>query len=244
MAGTIATLLTAPKTININDEDNKGPQRHVYEELVGIQSANDPVFASPYAEVDNVNTIPANTSASSSGNFTITLNYPKQGVEVTTGNIVYNAEAATIQTAVDTALSGQTVNSLYSPGDALVALTGNLNDTLNSCTITSENGVGLAYCEVTTANVDLDADYLATPVVTVIGTEDRASEALLAQLGVVTPSGSILGWGITPAVGDYVTGDNPLSMSPGTKEAVMREMAASEDLVLANFFRDLVGCVA
>jgi hypothetical protein len=242
MAGTIATLLAAPKTININDEDNKGPQRHVYEELVGIQSANDPLFAAPYAEADNVNTIPAHTAASASGNFTITLNYPKSGVAVTTGNLIYNAAEATIQTAIDTAMSGQTVEALYSPGDALVALSGNLNDTLNSCTVTSEGGTSTAYCEVTTANVDLDADYLATPVVSTVGTEDRASEALLAQLGVVTPAGAIIGWGVVPSVGDYVTGDNPLSMSPGTKEAVMREMAASENLVLADFFRDLVGC--
>jgi hypothetical protein len=245
MTGTIATLLAAPKTINIVDADNKGPQRHVYEELVGIQSANDPVFASPYAEADNVNTIPAHTAASASGNFTITLNYPKSGVSVTTGNLIYNASAATIQTAIDTAMSGQVVTTTYTADDAKVVMTGNLNDTLNSCVITSNGaGVTTAYCEVTTANVDLDADYLATPVVTTVGTEDRASEALLAQLGVVTPAGAIIGWGATPVVGDYVTGDNPLSMSPGTKDAVLREMAASEDLVLANFLRDLVGCVS
>lgn len=243
MAGTIATLLTAPKTINIVDADNKGPQRHVYEELVGLQGTDDPTLAAPYLKASNINTIPANTSASGSGNFTITLNYPKYDVAVTTGNIVYNADAATIQTAIDSALAGQDIVATYSADDTKVAMTGNLNDTANSCVITS-NGttVNGAYCEISTANVDLNADYLSTPVVTTVGTDVRASEALLAYLSVVTPVSDIVGWGVTPSEGDYVTGDNPMSLSPGTKEALMREMANAEDLVVANFFRDLVGC--
>ena len=239
MANVIATLLTAPNTINIVDADNKGPQRHVYEELVAIQAGVDPALASPYLKADNVNTIPAHSASCVSGNFTITLAFPKYGVEVTTGNILFNAEMAAIQTLVDSALAGEIILEAYSSGDVAVDLTENLNDTVNSATLTS-NGTSVTgvYATVTTANAgDLGADKLSTPVVTTPGTVNRASEAALAYFGVIVPTSDITPQGSTPSDGDYTLGGNPFSVSPGTRDALVREVQFSEDPTLAAWFR-------
>lgn len=244
MANVIATLLASPKTINTNDESNKGPQRHVYEELVRLQADFDPVLASPYLKASNVNTIPFHTEDAVSGNFTITVNYPKYNVAATTGNIIYNASAATIQTAVDAALAGEIIVDTYSADDTKVVMTGNLNDSANSCVITS-NGttVNGAYCVLTTANAgDLGVDSLDTPVITTPGTQNRSAEAVLKHFGVVEPDSAVTPQGLTPSEGDYAAGGNPLSISPGTKEALLREIKFSEDGVLGAFFSTVVGC--
>jgi hypothetical protein len=239
MAGTIATLLTAPKTININDESNRGPQRHVYEELVGIQSRHDPTLASPYVAADAVSTIAANGGAS--GNLTITIAFPAYGVEVTTGNIINNAADTVVQTAVDAALAGETILSSYTADDVKVVGT---NMSANAVSLTA-NGAAVAKTNmvVTTANAgDLDVTAPAVAATT-IGTVNRPSEAVLAEYGVVTPASGIIGRGSGPAASDFAAGVNPFSISPGTKEALVNEISAQGDPALATVFREVIGCV-
>jgi hypothetical protein len=238
MAGTIATLLTAPKTINIVDENNKGPQRHVYEELVALQSRHDPTLASPYVAADAVSTIGAN--GGSSGNLTITIAFPEYGVEVTTGNIVATAADTVVQTAVDAALAGETLISSYTADDLKVVGT---NMSANAVSLTA-NGTSIAKTNmvVTTANVDMD---VAAPTVaaTTIGTANRPAEAVLAEYGVVTPASGIIGVGSSPLDSDFTTGDNPFSLSPGTKSALVNEISAQGDPTLAATMRSVIGCV-
>jgi hypothetical protein len=244
MAGTIATLLAAPKTINIVATAAKGQQRHAYKELLALQALSDKTLASPYLKASNVNTIPAHTADCVSGNFTITINFPNYGVAVTTGNIIYNAAAATIQTAVDSALAGSVIVATYVADDFKVVMSGNLNDTVNSCVITS-NGttVNGAYCVVTTANVDLGSNNLSTPVVTTPGTMNRPAEAVLAQQGVVVPASSVTPQGLVPSESDYTLGGNPQSLSPGLQDLLLREIQFSENAVLSAYLRTVIGCV-
>jgi len=243
MAGTIATLLSGAKSI----AHARGPLRHAYDELVDLQtSLKDPDLASPYLQASAVNTIPARASTATSGNFTVTVNFPKYGVAVTTANIAYNATGATVQSAVDTALSGESILATYSAGDVDVALTGNMDDTGNDCVITA-NGTSVngAYMTITTANVDLGADTLTTPVVTTPGTQNRPAEATLKILGIVQPTGDVTPQGLTVAIGDYELvdeADNPLTVSPGLQDLLIKEVAQEDD-ALAIEFRRLVGCV-
>jgi hypothetical protein len=238
MAGTIATLLAAPKTINIIDEDNKGPQRHVYEELVAIQSQHDPTLADPYVEADAVSTIAAN--GGSSGNLTITIAFPNYGISVTTGNIINNAADTVVQTAVDSALTAETILSSYSADDVKVVGT---NMSANAVSLTG-NGTSVAKTNmvVTTANVDMD---VAAPAVTVttVGTANRSAEAVLAEYGVVTPASGIIGVGSGPVASDFTAGDNPLSISSGTKRALINEISAQGDPDLATVFLAVIGCI-
>ena len=244
MAGTIATLLAASQYMTSGTV--KGPIRHAYDELVALQGESDPTLASPYVLATHITTIPAHTDTISSGNFTITMNFPKYGVAVTTGNVAWNASAATIQTAIDSALSGETILASYNAGDVDAACTDNL--TANDVTLTA-NGttVNGAYMTVTTANVDLDADELATPVVATPGTANRSAEAFLNYFGVLEPASSVTPQGLTVAEGDYQLlneGDiNAHSLSPGLLDILIKEVAYQQDSALSTEFRRLVKCV-
>ena len=150
MSDVIASVLAATKTIN------REVNRHVYKELTDLQTlTTDPALASPYLLASSVSTVSKTVNASS-GNFTLTLNFPKAGVAKTTGNIVFNADAATIQSAIDAALAGETIGATYVAGDVDAAVTGNIS--ANAATITANGTTVNGYnMFVTTANGDLDA---------------------------------------------------------------------------------------
>jgi hypothetical protein len=239
MAGTIATLLASAKAISKVDADNRAGQRHAYDELIQLQNQGDPELASPYIPASAVSTIGAN--GGSSGNFTITINFPEQGVAVTTGNILYNAADSAIQTAIDTALSGETIKATYVAGHLDAGTCANMSSA--TCNLTANGAsVNQAHMVVTTTNVDMDVAAAAVTVVTV-GTIVRSAEAMLAYYSCLTPNTVPLGYGITPSEGDYVDGDNPLSLSPGLKELLVTEMEVSENGTLGQWFRVQIGCV-
>jgi hypothetical protein len=237
MANVIATLLTAPKTINT--AGTKGPQRHAYNELLALQAKHDPTLEPPYVAGDSQATIAAN--GASTGNFTITMNFPKYSVAVTTGNIAYDSANAAIQTLIDSALAGEDIVATYVADDVKIGLT--VNASSGSFGI-SANGTTVAntYMIVTTANVDMD---VAAPAVTVgtIGTGNRPAEAVLGLYSAIMPSGDIAPQGTTPVPGDYVVGDNPLSLSPGLQSLLVAEITAKEDATIGQAIRDVPDCV-
>jgi len=244
MADTIATLLVAPKTINVS-ADAKGPQRHLYDELTDLQSREDPVLASPYLQEDAVATILPMTEDAVSGNFTITISFPKYDVEVTTANIAFDEEVAAIRTKVDSALAGEVMVETYTASDVTIALSQNLNDTTNSAILTFDGDSVLGtHAVVTTQNAgDLGVEALGGVTATLIGTMNRPAEATLAQQSVIMPDSAVTPQGTLPSEGDYVTGDNPQSLSPGLKEALVNEMVASENKTLGEWFRTQIGCI-
>ena len=219
MAGVIATLLTSPKTINIVEEDQKGPSRHVYEELTDMQSVNDPTLASPYLKASSTADLLKQTDTVTSGNFEMTIAFPNYSVSVTTGNIVWNATEATIQTAVDSALAGSVIVATYVAGDVDIALTGNNTATGNDGTVTA-NGttVNGAYMTISTANIDLDADKLGATDVRVPGTMDRPAEAVLTMFGAVVLTGNVTPQGTAPGTDVYTESGDIVSLSPGLQE--------------------------
>lgn len=240
MANVIATVISDTKNID-KTADARGPSRHAYDELVDLQSSpsGDPELASPYLKASAQSTVAA--TGGSSGNFTITMNFPKYGVAVTTANIVYNAAEAAIQTAIDNALSGETVVSSYNAGDVDAAVTGNVS--ANAATITANGStVNGAHMIVTTTNVDLD---VAAPAVTQVtaGTMNRPAEALLALFDVVSPSGTVPYQGQAATESDYSLGDNPFSISPGLQKLLIDDIILNEDDTIGVAIREAVGCV-
>jgi hypothetical protein len=239
MAAVIATLLTSPKTINV--VSTKGPNRHIYNELTDLQATHDPTLAAPYLAADSVETIAANGGAS--GNLTLTITIPKYSIAVTTGNIIYNAAASTIQTAIDSAMAGEVGVATYTAGDVDAGACANMS--ANTCAITS-NGTSVAktHVVVTTANAgDLD---VAAPAVaaTTIGTGNRPAEAVLQLYDAIKLSGSLpAAQGTTPAAGDYVVGDNPLSLSPALQKTLVNEITAKEDKTIGDAIRAVNDCV-
>ncbi len=239
MSATIATLLSTANAISKVEADNRGQQRHAYDELIQLQGLGDPPLASPYIDASAVSTIAAN--GGSSGNFTLTFNFPAQGVTATTANVVYNADAAAMQTLIDTALNGKTILSSYSAGDVDAGACANMSSA--TCNLTANGtSVNQVHMVVTTANVDLD---VAAPGITVVtvGTPDRPAEAMFAYYSCLVPASAPLGYGITPSTSDYEDGDNPLSLSPGLKALLVTEMEVSENATLGQWFRAQIGCV-
>jgi len=238
MANVIATLLTSPKTINV--APTKGPNRHSYNELQALQATNDPTLAAPYLAADAVETVAAN--GGSSGNFTLTFTLPKYSIAVTTANIVFDAAEAAIQTIIDTAMAGQVGVATYSAGDIDAGAC--VDTSAATCAITA-NGTSVAktHMVVTTTNVDLD---VAAPTVTTttIGTGNRPAEAVLQLYDAIKLSGSLpAAQGTTPAAGDYVVGDNPLSLSPALQKTLVNEITAKEDKTIGDAIRAIKDCV-
>jgi hypothetical protein len=240
MAGVIATLLAGSKVVPQSGTGLRGQNRHAYDELIDLQAAGDPDLASPYLLASANSVISATTNASS-GNITITMNFPKYGVAVTTGNIAYNASVATIQTAVDAALAGKVIVATYVADDVKASGAGVMSG--NAITLTA-NGttVNGAHMVVTTANVDLDA-MEQTVTANVVGTQNRPAEAVLDLWGVVSPATVPAPQGTSPTDGDYTLGDNPLSLSPGLKDLLVREVEMSDDATIGAFIRGVAGCV-
>jgi hypothetical protein len=114
----------------------------------------------------------------------------------------------------------------------------------NAVTLTADGtSVAKTNMVVTTANAgDLDVSAPAVPATT-IGTANRPAEAVLAEYGVVTPASGIIGVGSAPVASDFATGDNPLSISPGTKTVLVNEISAQGDPDLAATLRSVIGCV-
>jgi hypothetical protein len=114
--------------------------------------------------------------ASTSGTWTLTLTLPNNVAKTTTA-LAFNATGATVQTAVDVALAGLTVNGVaYTAGD--VAVTGGaINAGAQTITYSGASVKNTNVAEVTTADVDLND---ATPPV--------ESTTTPGVLGVVTIS--------------------------------------------------------
>jgi hypothetical protein len=236
MADVIATVLTNTKSIS------REANHHVYKELVDLQTlTTDPALASPYLLASSVSTVSKTTNATS-GNFTLTLNFPKAGVSKTTANIAFNAAAAAIQTAIDNALNGETIASTYSAGDVDAAVTGNISANAGTITAngTTVNGYNLI---VTTANVDLDA-YEMTVTQNTVGTQNRPAEAALLALQVAGPSGTLPYQGqSTVEASEYELKDNPFSVSPALQAALVQDMIVNEDKTIGAAMREALPCV-
>jgi len=235
MTDMIASVLTSKKAIS------REANQHAYKELLDLQTlTTDPELASPYLLASSVSTVSATTNASS-GNFTLTLNFPKAGVEKTTANIAYNANASTIQSAVDAALNGETIVASYNAGDVDVAVTGNIS--ANAATVTANgstvNGYNLI---VTTSNVDLDA-YEMDVTQNTVGTQNRPAEATLQMLQVVGPSGTLPYQGQAALASDYEPLGNPFSVSPALQAALCEEVIQNEDKTIGQAIREALPCV-
>jgi len=240
MAGAIATLITASNVVPRTATGLRAQNRHAFAELEELQAKGDPALASPYLKASGVSTITAN--GGTSGSFTITMNFPKYGVAVTTGNVAFDDAEADIQALIDTALAGEVLLTTYSAGHVDAGACA--NQAANTCAVTANgttvNGV---YMVVTTTNVDLD---VAAPAVTetTVGTQNRPSEAVLAAYNVITPASTVAPQsGATPAVADYDHGDNHLSLSPGLIDLLVGEVQVTEDKALGEYLRAQHGCV-
>jgi len=235
MSGVIAQVLADTKVIS------REANQHVYHELLDLQTlTKDPTLASPYLQASANSVVAAN--GGSTGNLTITMNFPKAGVKVTTGNITFNAAVATVQSSIDSALSGEVIGATYNAGDVAASGAGLISG--NALTLTANGATVNGYqMIVTTANVDMD---VAAPSVTegVVGTGNRPAEAALFHLDVLRPSGTLPYQGQVAVPSDYELGDNPFSVSPALQAALAHDAIVNEDETIGVAIRAALPSVA
>lgn len=143
----------------------------------------DPTAGSAFTTANEVQTIAQFPAPTSSGNFTVTVDLYGEAA-FTTANIAWNANAAAIEGAIDTAATAASVTG-WTNGDIDVALTTNLNGgdatlTFNGTSVKFKN-----HGQTTTANVDLDAA-LGVPATTTHGQHARVCWAAMDAMGLVT----------------------------------------------------------
>lgn len=130
---------------------SSAPEGRAYNDLVEAKNEIDPVVSTGFDAQDEVQVVVAFSGTIDSGNYTLTLTPPVED-PVTTANIAYNANAATIEGAIDTACTGNI--SSWTNGDISVSggpLTGaNVVLTFDGDSVTEKN-----YSVSAIANVDL-----------------------------------------------------------------------------------------
>jgi len=125
--GVYSDILAHAKTIFTGDADNVpvAIDRVITKNLNELKAVQgDPSYPVGYAAVDEVQSIAAYNGTVTGGVFTLTCTL-RDGTTFTTANIAYDADAATIETAIDVAATGTVTD--WTNGDISVALTSDLN---------------------------------------------------------------------------------------------------------------------
>lgn len=157
-----------------------GLDRASAHQLLNKAHMHDSDVRSAFAAASAVTQIAALTGTVVSGNYTLTVSIPTLGVEFTTASIAYNAAAATIQTAIDTASPASVPN-----GDLVVADEGSAGVSDGFITITAEDAVADMPVHITINDVDLSGGGVGEVTLTTAGQGDRKAAQALYDLNVV-----------------------------------------------------------
>jgi hypothetical protein len=224
--GLFADFITNTTVVD-KTEPQVGLDRIAYNELVGLQNRVDPTHPPQCEAKDEVQVMTKHVATVSGGNFTVTI-VDELGVSHTTANILYNANAATIEGAIDTKMTADSYAG-WTNGDISVALTGDL--TANDATVTydgasvTEKNFGL----LVLTDVDLSGGgTVGVPTTTTNGQPIRYAWSLMWALGLYqTPPA----YGV--ALDDQVTlwtspGENPKWPSASLRRALAAQAAIDD----------------
>jgi len=125
-------------------------------DLAGGGTVNGSATGTPGAKISEVQTINTFVATVSGGNFTINIVDELAGDHVT-ANIAYDANAATIETAIDVAMAAYTGWAAWTNGDITVALGTDLTAGDATLTFDGDSVNGLNMGQATVADVDLVA---------------------------------------------------------------------------------------
>ena len=208
-------------------EPQVGPNRIAYNELIALQNQGDPATPPQCEAKDEVQVMTKFSGTVSGGNFTVTI-VDELGISHTTANIVHNANAATIEGAIDTKMTTDSYGG-WTNGDISVALAGDLtaNDaivTYDGTSVTEKN-MG----QHTTNDVDLSGGgTVDTATTTTNGQPNRYTWAVMWALGLyLTPPL----YGV--ALGNTATlwtspGENPKWPSASLRHALAAQAAIDD----------------
>jgi hypothetical protein len=190
-----------------------------------LASQGDIAYPSGYAETDEVQSIGTYNGSVTGGNFTLTISPGLGGASHTTANIAYNANASTIESAIDTVATGNVAG--WTNGD--ISVTG--GDLTTSPVVLTYDGASVDatnHDAVVINDVDLSGGGTVGDVSTTTnGQTDRPSMAVLNSIGLVTSPPPAQGT-ITGLTASLVRGANPLTPGAQALQALAMQ-AAIED---------------
>jgi hypothetical protein len=211
--------------------------RHIYEWLERVKDRRDPAVGSAYTAADAVVTIATYTGTPTSGNFTLTITLPNNSVTalgqtiaaITTANIAHNANAATIEGAIDTAITAAGTVSGWTNADISVAAGG--TTFLDGNMVFTFDGDSVKEQEATVAinDVNLDTGTVGAVVQTTAGQGTRNATQALFDLSIV--SGTVPAQGTAPS--DWTKNTARLEKLPRPKviQALALEAAIEDNTV-------------
>jgi len=221
--GAITDFLAGSKSI-----DTAPPihalDRCAYRELIALQAEHDFEIPAAFAAADEVQSVAVYDGTVSGGTFTLAF-VLANGESFVTGDIAYDADSATIETAVDVAATAAEVTG-WTNGDISVA-GGPL--TTDPVTLTYD---GDSVAEANHGLVVVDSSSLTgggeagACSVTAEGQPDRPGYAILSVLGILT--GTVPAWGVTPSLGHAFATPGQRRLSPDTIKAIALEIAIAE----------------
>lgn len=199
--------------------DRSGLQRilHRYMDRL-IAAQGDPGYISRDAVTDEIQTIAVHVATVSGGTFTLTVKV-FNGETATTGNIAFDANAATIETAIDTALNG--VITGWTDGDITVA-GGDLNSAPVTLTYDGASVAAQKHFDVVIDGTNLTGGGSAGAVITFTnGQPNRPALGMLNLIGAINDSQPI---GTLPSDSDYNEA-NPGSLHLNPPEIFLQLLA-------------------
>lgn len=155
---------------------------------------------------DEVADIATHLTTTSGGNYTLTVNATVNSITYTTANILYNATAATIETALDTASPG-TVGA----GDVAVAESGSAGLSDGNCSFTCSGNLAAVPVLITITDVNLSGSGHGVGAVTrtVDGHADLNVMQALFEMNIIDgtqPASGVASadWTVPTTADDYI----------------------------------------
>lgn len=193
----IYTDLTTSSSVIKPAAPRVGIDRSSAQQLLAKAAIFDPTIGTDYAAADEDDSIDQLTGTPTGGTYTLTFTMPTTGETFTTAAIAYNATAATIEGAIDTAATTAAITD-WTNGDISVAEENSAGLSDGYCTFLCENAVGEMPVIITidTSSVTgIGGDQTVTR--STAGQGDRAAAQALFELNVV--EGTLHSSGEAPA---------------------------------------------
>jgi hypothetical protein len=224
--GVLADLFANAKTIDFS-ATREGKHRSVVRDLQALRDKiGDPSYPSGFAATNQVDHIAADGGSPSGGNFTLTFTLNRLQ-PFTTANIAYNANAGTIQTAINTAAALAGVPGFVN-GD--IAVTGGPLST-TACDFTY-SGTSVAAKKHTTVSINgagITGGTAGAASTTTNGQTNRTAWATLNAAGITSGTPPVQGVATAPTVtSTYNTNAPEFDLEQDTLRALANEAAADD----------------
>lgn len=227
--GVLADLFANAKTIDFS-ATRQGLHRSVVRDLQALRDKiGDPSYPSGFATTNHVDHIAAMGGSPSGGNYTLTITL-KGVAPFTTANIAHSANAATIQTAINTAAALASVSGFVA-GD-IVVTGGPLSTTAIDLTYSGTSVAGKKHTTVSMNGAGITGGTAGAQSTTTNGQGNRTSWATLNVAGITTGAPPVQGVATAPTVAAGFNNNAPeFELEGDTLRAIAAEAGCEDESI-------------